>query len=115
MKRVGESVLKNYSFLKKITSTKSDKKRKRLLRLATPEELFAIIETAFNLVKSHFKLSPRQRTRLIPHVSVLRKIAATRSQRGVKRIIQSGGGFAALPAILTPILIEAFHLLKNGQ
>lgn len=111
---VGQSVLNNILFLKKITKSKSDKKRQQLLRLATSEELFSIVESAYNLLKSRFKLTARQRHRIVPHLAVLRKIGRSRSQRGVRRLLQRGGGLGALPAILTPILIEAFRLI-NGQ
>ena len=111
---VGTSVLKNYIFLKKLSASKSDRKRLRLLRLATSDELFAIIESSYNLLKARFKLTPRQKRRLIPHLEVLRKLGRSRSDRGVRRLLQRGGGLGALPAILTPILIEAFRLL-NGK
>jgi hypothetical protein len=111
---VGASVINNYLFLKKLSSSKSSKKRLRLLRLATSDELFAIIESAYNLLKARFNLTPRQKKRLIPHLEVLRRLGRSRSDRGVRTLLQKGGGLGALPAILTPILIEAFRLI-NGK
>lgn len=113
MKPVGQSVLQNHLFLKKIVTTKSDRKRRRLLRLATNEELFSIIEIAFNILKGKFKLSNRQKVKLIAHADLVRKISRARSKRGLKSALQTGGSI--LPALIAPILIEAFRLLKNGN
>ena len=111
MKFIGQSVIANKTFLKKIASTKSDRKRHRLLRLASNEELLSIIEIAFNILKGQFNLNKRQKLKLIPHVNLVRKISRARSQRGLKSVLQKGGGLSILPALITPILIEALRLI----
>jgi hypothetical protein len=114
MPRIGKSIIDNFIFLKKLTKTKSDQKRRRLLRLATDSELLSIIESAYNILKGRFQLTTRQRHRILPYIEVIRNIGRVRSSRGAKRVIQRGAGLAVLPAILTPILIEAFRFIKNN-
>lgn len=104
--KIGENIINNMKFLKLLSKTKSERKKKRLLRLATDQELFSIIECAFNILKGKFKLTSRQKHRLIPHLDIVRNIGRVRTNRGIKRIIQKGNG-SFLPAILVPILIEA--------
>jgi hypothetical protein len=115
MQKIGPSVFNNITFLNKLTKSKSERKRQRLLRLATTEELCSIINSASNLIKGRFKLTTRQRNRLAPHLAIVRKIGRSRSDQRVKRLLQRGGGLAALPAILVPILIEAFKFIKSSK
>jgi hypothetical protein len=81
------------------------------LRLATNEELFSIIEIAFNILKGQFNLNNRQKLKIIPQINLVRKISRVRSQRGLKTVLQTGGGLAILPALIAPILIEALRLI----
>jgi hypothetical protein len=114
MSSVGQSVIKNLLFLKKITKTKSPKKRHQYLKLAKNEELLSIIECAYNILKGRFNLSVRQKNRLIPQINIVRQIARSRTPRGVKSVLQKGGGLGIIPALLTPIIIEAIRLIKNN-
>jgi hypothetical protein len=114
MPRIGQSVIDNFLFLKKISRTKSDRKRNQLLRLATNSELFSIIEICYNILKGRSSLTQRQKNRILPHIDIVRKIGRSRSQRGLRQVLQRGGGIGAIAAILTPILIEAFRHIRGG-
>jgi len=113
--RIGESVFNNLSFLNSLVKTKSEKKRRRLLRLATTSELLSIVEIAINIIKARFHITTRQRKRLVPYVEYIRRLARARSESGARKIVQKGGSFG-LVALLTPIIIEAIkHFTKNGS
>ena len=105
---VHQNIYNNINFLKTLSKTKSDVKRKRLLQNATTLELLAIVETALNIVKSRFKLTTRQRNKILPHVSYLRQLSRIRSEKSARKLVQKGSGIA-LSAILTPIVIEVLH------
>jgi hypothetical protein len=111
---VDELFLANISFIKKLVSTKSEKKRKRLLRLATDDQLFAIRDSAWNITNKYFNYTTRQAKRAIKHREFIQRLAKARANTGIKKVIQRGGGFGALAAVITPILIEAYHLIKNN-
>jgi len=120
--RVPQSILDNYSFLQKISKTKSAQKQCKFLRQATDAELCSIIECAFNVLKGRFKLTKRQKNRILPHLNLLRRIGRARTKRGLNKAIthhnhqnQIGSGLQILPALLTPILIEAFRLLNSTR
>src|SRR4030088_3621710 len=103
---IGESVYNNLKFLQTIVKTKSEKKRRRLLRLATTAELLTIVEIAINIIKARFLLTTRQRNRLVPYVEYIRRLSRARSESGARKIVQKGGNLG-LVALLTPIIIEA--------
>ena len=113
MPSISQSVLDNLFFLKKISKTKSPKNRQRYLKLATTNELLSIIECAYNILKGRFNLTSRQKNRLTPQIEIVRRIGKSRSPRGLQTILQKGGGLSVLPALLTPILIEAIRLIQN--
>jgi len=111
---IGQSVIDNLLFLKKITKSKSLKKQSRYLKLATDSELLAIIECAYNILKGRITLTKRQKNRLIPHIEIIRQIGRSRTSKGIKKVLQRGGGIGILPALLTPILIEAISSLRSS-
>lgn len=109
---IGSSVCENLNFLKSIAKTKSESKRKRILRLATTSELLSIVEIALNVIKGRFNLTSRQKNRLLPYADFIRKVGRARSERGARKILQSGGGIP-ISALITPIIIEAVSYLAN--
>ena len=115
MQTIGKNIFEVTNFLNKLSKTKSIRKRFNLIKLATDQELSAIIEIAFNILKKRFNLSKSQHTKLIPHVQALRRIGRTRSKRGIKKVFQSGEGLAIIPALIAPILIELTRHVINGQ
>ncbi len=115
MPTISQSVLDNLLFLKKISKTKSPKNRKKYLNLATTAELLSIIECAYNILKGRFRLTSRQRNRLAAQIEVFRRIGRTRSPRGLRSILQRGGGLSVIPALLTPIIFEAIRSLSSNN
>lgn len=112
---ISKLICDNYPFLCALVRTKSEKKRRRMLRLSNVEQLLSLVEVCLNIVKAHFPLTSRQRTRLMPYADFVRKMSKVRSERGARKlVVQHGTGVSGLfPALLTPILIALSHSLKN--
>ncbi|MGN6671080.1 MAG: hypothetical protein ACTHJ4_06040 [Candidatus Nucleicultricaceae bacterium] len=112
---VGQRILSNYSFLKRLCHTRSDRKRTKLLSGANTEELLAIVEICCNILRGQFRLSRRQTEKLVPFAPTVRKLSHARSENGARRTIistQTGGGLFA--SLLTPVLISAAqHLIQK--
>jgi hypothetical protein len=109
---VGRKICDNIHFLKTLAKSKSERKRRKLLKKASTDELLSIVESALNIIKANFHLTTRQRRKILPHAEFVRQLARVRSEKGAKQIIQRGDG-AAFAAILVPILIEAFRYLST--
>ena len=105
---IGDRIINNYDFLKKVAKTRSFKKRYKLLKFANQEELLAIIEVATNILRGNFCLTNKQKLKLQPFAGYIRKLARIRSERGARQIIKNQkGGQAVLGALLAPVLVEA--------
>lgn len=106
--KINPIVCANKDFLNKLAKTKSHKKRYKLLKNATTEQLLAIAEICLNIVTSRFSLTNRQKQRLLPYANIVRQMSRLRSQEGARKlIIQKGSGLPGLFAsLITPILIE---------
>lgn len=111
---VGPRIYKNLIFLKSLSSTKSKKKRSKLIKLASPDELLSIVEIAINILKSNFSLTKRQKNKLIPFANLVRKISRSRSEKTARHLIQQGGNIAPfLASLLIPILINLIKTVPN--
>ena len=112
---IGNRVLENYNFLKRIAKTHSEKKWKSLVQNANKEELLALTEISTNILAGRFKLSKKQKEKLVPFAKYIRKIARARSEEGARKLfINQQGGQAIFGALLTPILVEAArHLISE--
>ena len=115
---IGPLILKNYPFLNSICKSRSNKKRNKLLKEANREQLLSLVEVCHNILLSNFKLSERQRQKLLPFADTVRKLARARSEKRAKQIIfeqQTGeGGPAIFASLLAPVLFEAAqHLISN--
>lgn len=116
-REIGQKVLDNANFLKALARTKSARKRKRLLKKADTNQLLAIAEICLNIVSSRFKLTTRQKKRLLPYADFVRRVSRLRSARGARHlIVQKGSGIGGVfAALITPILIElARNAIKGG-
>lgn len=111
---VGSSVLSNKEFLTNLCRTKSEKKRSRMIHEPTSEQLFAIAEIALNVLKGRLPLTNKQRERLIPYASFVRKLSRARSENSARQVVQVGGG-PLLASLITPVLIEIGRALINGS
>jgi superfamily I DNA/RNA helicase len=109
---IGERVIKNFNFLKKIAKTHSTKKWKTLINDANTDELLSLTEISSNILSGQFKLTKKQREKLLPFANYIRKIAKARSEKGARKLYSNQeGGQAVLGALLGPILVEAAHHL----
>ena len=111
-------VYQNYEFLKTLAKTKSFNKKKEILHKASTEQLLVLAEICLNIVRGWFKLTTRQKKRMIPYADFIRKLSRTRSERGAKKIVQKGSGPGPLfSSILTPIIFEIARTLmsKDGN
>ena len=111
-------VYQNYEFLKTLAKTKSFNKKKEILRKASTEQLLVLAEICLNIVRGRFKLTSRQKKRMIPYTDFIRKLSRARSERGAKKIVQKGSGPGQLfPSLLAPIILEIARNLmnKNGN
>jgi len=100
-------ICENKDFLHSLALTKSERRNKKLLRKADTNQLLSIVEICLNILKSRFKLTTRQKNRLIPHVDFIRHMSRTRSERGARKVLrQKGEGVAVFAALLTPVLME---------
>ena len=88
--KISQLVKENIKFLKTLAFTNSERKKKKLLKKATREQLLSIAEIFINIVKSRFKLTTRQRKRLIPHADFVRRLSRARSERGARKILKQG-------------------------
>jgi superfamily I DNA/RNA helicase len=115
LQTVGERVLKNFNFLKRLCKTHSEKKWKNQIKNANTEELLALTEISSNILAGRFSLTKKQREKLLPFANYIRKIARVRSEQGAKKIfVNQQGGQAVLAALLSPILVEAAqHLISK--
>lgn len=103
----------NEAFLTKLASTKSDRKKNKLIQTASADQILAILEIIHNILKSNLILNRRQKRKLARYAEYYRSIARSRSERSARKRIQEGSGIA-LGAILIPALsILAQHLIEK--
>jgi hypothetical protein len=115
MNVVGPRVLENYKFLHKIAKSKSNGRRLSLLKNASSDQLLSLVEVASNILNSNFALTKRQKSKILPHIDYIRKLARIRSETGARNfIVQRGGGFF-LPSLLVPVITEAARLLISSS
>lgn len=108
----------NIGFLKSLAKTKSINKRKQLLRKATTSQLLSLVEISLNIVKERFRLTTKQKNRLLPYADFVRKLSRVRSERAAKTVVQKGSGLSVYPPLLIPIILDvARNILtkKNGN
>lgn len=107
---VGDRVLRNFTFLKKVATIKSKQKTLRILESATADQLLAIVEVASNILSSNFCISTRQKKRLQPYANYVRQLSRAKNESNAKKLIQKGDG-AMFAALLMPVLVEAARYL----
>ncbi|KAL3111280.1 hypothetical protein niasHT_013322 [Heterodera trifolii] len=84
--KIGERVVHNYDYLKKLGKTTSEKKRRHLLNSAGCEELLSLVEICLNVLNGNFCLSSKQKQRLAPFAKDIRQLARVRSERGARKL-----------------------------
>ena len=115
--KISSLVCENSNFLCKLSRTKSERKRLRLLKHANTEQLLAIAEICLNIVNTQFLLTSRQKKRLLPYADFVRRMSRLRSERGARKlIIQKGTGLPGLfAALITPIILELARSNIKGE
>ena len=115
--KIGDIVTANANFLRHLACTKSQNKRRKLLKGADSEKLLALAEICLNIIKSRFRLTTRQKKRLMPYAEFVRRMSRARSERGARKVlVQKGGGAPGVfAALLTPVLIEMARTLIKGK
>lgn len=104
------SVYRNYNFLRNLSTTKSESKRRKLLKMATDEQFYLLGEICFNYRTGDFRPTKRQMERLAPYADLVRRITSVKTSNGARRLLVRKGGdvpndfFAAL---LRPVLLKA--------
>jgi len=111
---IGPRILENYTFLRKIAKSKSYRKRLNSLRNANRDELLALVEVCSNILSSNFKLTTRQKNKIVPFANYIRKLARIRSESGARNIVLQTGAGIFLPSLLIPILAEATRYLISS-
>jgi hypothetical protein len=109
---IGSRIFNNFSFLRKIAKTKSEKLRLKLLRNSTKDQLLSLVEVASNILSSNFFLNKTQKEKILPHAGYIRKLSRVRSEIGARKVIQKGNG-AILASLLIPIISEAARILLS--
>lgn len=117
------SVIESAKFLNSLSKIKSRSKEIRFINQATPNQLFSLVETAFNIVKSRVPLHYRQRPLLVDRATQIRRLSRVRSARSARRVIQGqskgqvGAGLPIVPisALLARVIVPylAEYLLKG--
>lgn len=103
----------NEAFLRKLASTKSDKRKNQLIKSASGDQILAILEIIHNILKTNLVLTHSQRRKLAKYADYYRSIARSRTEKSARKRIQEGSGIA-LGAILIPALsILAQHLFEK--
>lgn len=100
---VGSCISENKKFLEKLVKTKSQQKISKILSEATPEELYCLVETSFNIIKRNFPLPKRNLKKLTPYAPIVRELAKARTTKRAQKVLQKGSGFP-FASLLIPIL-----------
>ena len=79
---IGSNVCQNINFLKLLARTRSIRRQKKLLSLASTSELLSIVEVALNIIKGRFNLTTRQKNRLVPFADFVRSLSRVKSEKG---------------------------------
>lgn len=100
------------SFLKALASQKTPEKANLFLASCSSAQIKLLVEICYNLLRGNIQLTPKQREKLIPFASVIRRFSRKRSTNGARKTIQKGGGFP-LAAIAVPVLAELLRSLTR--
>lgn len=112
---VGERVLNNLNFLKRLCRSKSDSLRWKIIKKATTEELLTLVEICTNILRpERFCLSKKCIEKLQNFAPVVRALARKRSEKSARRfVVQQHGNGPLFIALLSPIIAEAARLIVD--
>ena len=99
-----DHITSNKKFLEKLRKTKSQKKFIKLIRNANDDQLLALVDICFNVIKGNLNIKNRQRIKLANNGDYYRTISRARSPKAAQVRIQTGGSPTLVGAILAPVL-----------
>ena len=94
----------NRDFLHCICNIKSQQKLDKLIKEANDEELLAIVDICYNILRGRLRLKEKDRARLSSNADYYRSISRSRTPNTARHRIQVGGNPALIGAIVAPIL-----------
>jgi hypothetical protein len=113
--KIGERVYENCDYIKALLRTKSLKRRRKILKKSTGSQLLTLVEICMNVLRNQFKLTTRQKRRMLPYSNFIRQLGRVRSEQGARKLLIRKGSAAPIqlfPAVFTPIIKT---LNKNGK
>lgn len=116
--RLPDSVYQNQDFLESLARTKSTSKRRKLLKMATTEQLYLLCEMCFNYRTEDIRLTTRQFKRLEPYADLVRCITRIKTTNGLRKFfVRYGADIPAdfFAALLTPVLVEIRKSIKDDS
>ena len=97
-------IVENKDFLQNLSKTKSPKKIIKLIRNASDEQLLAIVEICYNILRGELQLKNHKRKSLSVYGDYFRTISRARTPKAAANRIQTGGNPAVIGAIIAPVL-----------
>ena len=82
---IGERIIRNLPFLRKLAAIRSSAKRWEFEQRATRDELLAIVEICANILSADFVLTKRQKRKLEPYAIYLRQLRRTKTPDGAQK------------------------------
>src|SRR4051812_4537024 len=104
---VSPLIYENSEYLKNLLRTKSIRRRRQLLKEISLPQLLAITEICHNILMNCFKLTTRQKNRMLPYADFIRRQGRIRTERGARSLILKKGNelhIDLFPSLLTPII-----------
>ena len=97
--------------LKTLKRIKCRKKRNKILKNASNDLIECIVQCAYNVLSGKVHLSAKDKNKLKPYSTVIRKLAEMRDVKPTRKLLIQRGGF--LPSLIAPVLTVAATLLSN--
>lgn len=105
----------NNDFLKKLSKTKSEKRKNKFISKASKDQILTLVEIIANILKGNFPLKKNKRVKLSKSADYYRSVSRSRSERTARKRLQTGGQIGALAAILSPVIgAIAQHFLDKS-
>lgn len=102
---VGPRFHRNLNFAKALLREKSDATRHKMIENATDDEVYALMDANYNILKFNFPLRSHQRRKLSNYAKTLRQLARRKSAKSGRKLLQTGNGIM-FAALLAPVVAE---------
>ena len=83
---IGSRFKRNVPYLHKLREARSNEERLRLLSRANPNQIFAIMDAANNILNKTYPLTSKQKTKLLPYRDYIRSIGRARTHTRAKKM-----------------------------